>query len=102
VHGDRKKLFRTNSPANAQRIGGIETGKDAASLFCRVRYRQVCTGVMKFGYRSSAEMKDQLLAFMEKHKFEKLSDFQRSQCAVTLRRTPTWLLANHSSSRKKG
>ncbi len=37
---------------------------------------QVCTGVMKFGYPIIRKMQEQLLAFMEKHKFERLSDFK--------------------------
>jgi dihydropyrimidine dehydrogenase (NADP+)/dihydropyrimidine dehydrogenase (NAD+) subunit PreA len=31
---------------------------------------------MKFGYQIVREMCEQLLAFMEKHKFEKLADFK--------------------------
>jgi dihydropyrimidine dehydrogenase (NADP+)/dihydropyrimidine dehydrogenase (NAD+) subunit PreA len=58
-------------------IGGIETGNDAAQfILLGCDTVQVCTGVMKFGYPIVREMKDQLLAFMEKHKFEKLSDFK--------------------------
>ena len=37
---------------------------------------QVCTGVMKFGYECVKPMCDELLAFMEKHKFETLADFK--------------------------
>ena len=37
---------------------------------------QVCTGVMKFGYEHVKPMCDELLAFMEKHKFETLADFK--------------------------
>jgi dihydroorotate dehydrogenase subfamily 1 len=58
-------------------IGGIETGNDAAQfILLGCDTVQVCTGVMKFGYPIIQEMKEQLLAFMEKHKFEKLSDFK--------------------------
>jgi dihydroorotate dehydrogenase subfamily 1 len=58
-------------------IGGIETGNDAAQfILLGCDTVQVCTGVMKFGYQIVGEMVDQLLAFMEKHKFEKLSDFK--------------------------
>jgi dihydroorotate dehydrogenase subfamily 1 len=58
-------------------IGGIETGNDAAQfILLGCDTIQVCTGVMKFGYQIAREMADQLLAFMEKHKFEKLSDFK--------------------------
>jgi dihydropyrimidine dehydrogenase (NADP+)/dihydropyrimidine dehydrogenase (NAD+) subunit PreA len=58
-------------------IGGIETGNDAAQfILLGCDTVQVCTGVMKFGYHIVREMCDQLLAFMEKHKFEKLADFK--------------------------
>jgi dihydropyrimidine dehydrogenase (NADP+)/dihydropyrimidine dehydrogenase (NAD+) subunit PreA len=58
-------------------IGGIETGNDAAQfILLGCDTVQVCTGVMKFGYPIVREMKEQLLAFMDKHKFEKLSDFK--------------------------
>jgi dihydroorotate dehydrogenase subfamily 1 len=58
-------------------IGGIETGNDAAQfILLGCDTVQVCTGVMKFGYPIIKEMTEQLLAFMEKHKFEKLSDFK--------------------------
>ncbi len=58
-------------------IGGIETGNDAAQfILLGADTVQVCTGVMKFGYPIVKEMQDQLLAFMEKHKFETLADFK--------------------------
>jgi dihydropyrimidine dehydrogenase (NADP+)/dihydropyrimidine dehydrogenase (NAD+) subunit PreA len=58
-------------------IGGIETGNDAAQfILLGCDTVQVCTGVMKFGYPIIREMKEQLLAFMEKHKFERLADFK--------------------------
>jgi dihydropyrimidine dehydrogenase (NADP+)/dihydropyrimidine dehydrogenase (NAD+) subunit PreA len=58
-------------------IGGIETGKDAAQfILLGCDTVQVCTGVMKFGYPVVKQMCDELLAFMEKHKFEKLEDFK--------------------------
>jgi hypothetical protein len=37
---------------------------------------QVCTGIMKFGYECIKPMRDELLAFMEKHQFETVSDFK--------------------------
>ena len=43
---------------------------------------QVCTGVMKFGYEWCKPMCDELLAFMEKHKFETLDDFKGKALAV--------------------
>ncbi len=58
-------------------IGGVETGEDAAQfLLLGADTVQVCTGVMKFGYRIVQEMCDSLLAFMEKHGFETLDDFK--------------------------
>jgi dihydropyrimidine dehydrogenase (NADP+)/dihydropyrimidine dehydrogenase (NAD+) subunit PreA len=58
-------------------IGGIETGNDAAQfILLGCDTVQVCTGVMKFGYPIIRPMKEQLLAFMEKHKFESLEDFK--------------------------
>jgi dihydroorotate dehydrogenase subfamily 1 len=58
-------------------IGGIETGNDAAQfILLGCDTVQVCTGVMKFGYPIVRQMQEQLLAFMEKHKFERLEDFK--------------------------
>jgi dihydropyrimidine dehydrogenase (NADP+)/dihydropyrimidine dehydrogenase (NAD+) subunit PreA len=58
-------------------IGGIETGNDAAQfILLGCDTVQVCTGVMKFGYPIVKGMQEQLLAFMEKHKFETLTDFK--------------------------
>ncbi len=58
-------------------IGGIETGNDAAQfILLGCDTVQVCTGVMKFGYPIIHAMQEQLLAFMEKHKFERLEDFK--------------------------
>jgi dihydropyrimidine dehydrogenase (NADP+)/dihydropyrimidine dehydrogenase (NAD+) subunit PreA len=58
-------------------IGGIETGNDAAQfILLGADTVQVCTGVMKFGYPIVGGMKDQLLAFMEKHKFASVEDFK--------------------------
>jgi dihydropyrimidine dehydrogenase (NADP+)/dihydropyrimidine dehydrogenase (NAD+) subunit PreA len=58
-------------------IGGIESGGDAAQfILLGADTAQVCTGVMKFGYECVKPMCEQLLAFMEKHKFETLADFK--------------------------
>jgi dihydroorotate dehydrogenase len=58
-------------------IGGIETGEDAAQfILLGADTVQVCTGVMKFGYESVKPMQEGLLAFMEKHRFEAVSDFK--------------------------
>lgn len=58
-------------------IGGVESGQDAAEfLLLGSNTVQVCTGVMKFGYEVIKPMKEQLLAFMEKHGFEEISQFR--------------------------
>lgn len=58
-------------------MGGIETGEDAAQFILLGSHTvQVCTGVMKMGYRCVQPMKEELLAFMEKHNFETLDDFR--------------------------
>ncbi|WP_425398198.1 NAD-dependent dihydropyrimidine dehydrogenase subunit PreA [Aeoliella sp.] len=58
-------------------IGGVETGKDAAQfLLLGCDTVQVCTGVMKMGYRCVQSMQEELLAFMEHHQFETLEDFK--------------------------
>src|SRR6201991_1756591 len=58
-------------------LGGVESGEDAAQfILLGSDTVQVCTGVMKFGYECVKPMCDQLLAFMDKHKFETLADFK--------------------------
>jgi dihydropyrimidine dehydrogenase (NADP+)/dihydropyrimidine dehydrogenase (NAD+) subunit PreA len=58
-------------------IGGIETGTDAAQfILLGCDTVQVCTGVMKFGYGIVGPMQEQLLAFMEQHKFNRIEDFK--------------------------
>ena len=58
-------------------IGGIETGEDAAEfILLGADTVQVCTGVMKHGYKLAQRMADQLLAFMDKHGFETIDDFK--------------------------
>src|SRR6187551_817650 len=58
-------------------IGGVESGKDAAQfILLGGDTVQVCTGVMKMGYECVRRMKDELLGFMAKHKFETLADFK--------------------------
>jgi len=69
-----RKEFRGRS---LSAIGGVETGNDAAEfILLGGDTVQVCTGVMKFGYGHVKQMCEQLLAFMEKHKFETLADFK--------------------------
>lgn len=58
-------------------LGGVETGEDAAQfILLGSDTVQVCTGVMKYGYRIVKELEEGLLAFMEKHNFETLDDFK--------------------------
>ncbi|QDU55973.1 NAD-dependent dihydropyrimidine dehydrogenase subunit PreA [Aeoliella mucimassa] len=58
-------------------VGGIETGRDATQfLLLGCDTVQVCTGVMKMGYRCVQTMKEQLLEFMEQHGFETLDEFK--------------------------
>jgi dihydroorotate dehydrogenase subfamily 1 len=58
-------------------IGGVETGGDAAQfILVGAGTVQVCTGVMKFGYECVKPMQEQLLGFMERHKFNALADFK--------------------------
>lgn len=58
-------------------VGGIESGADAAQfLLLGADTVQVCTGVMKFGHGLIKPIKAELLAFMEKHRFETVSDFK--------------------------
>ncbi|MEM1026832.1 MAG: NAD-dependent dihydropyrimidine dehydrogenase subunit PreA [Planctomycetota bacterium] len=58
-------------------IGGVETGGDAAQfILLGADTVQVCTGVMKLGYKMVKPMIDELLEFMDKHGFETLDDFK--------------------------
>lgn len=58
-------------------MGGIETGEDAAEfILLGSDTVQVCTGVMKMGYKMVKPMIEGLLAFMETHGFETLDDFK--------------------------
>ncbi len=58
-------------------IGGIETGTDAAQfILLGADTVQVCTGVMKMGYRMVQRMCEELDAFMNRHGFNTLADFK--------------------------
>ncbi|MFN2541044.1 MAG: NAD-dependent dihydropyrimidine dehydrogenase subunit PreA [Chthoniobacterales bacterium] len=71
-------MIRSEFPGKSlSAIGGIETGGDAAQfILLGGDTAQVCTGVMKHGYEMVKRMQEELLAFMEKHKFETLADFK--------------------------
>ena len=72
------KLIEKEFPGRSlSGIGGVETGTDAAQfILLGADTVQVCTGVMKFGYECVKPMCEELLGFMEKHKFETLADFK--------------------------
>lgn len=72
------QLIRQEFPGRfLSAIGGVETGADAAEyILLGADTVQVCTGVMKFGYELVRPMREQLLAFMEKHRFESIADFK--------------------------
>ena len=71
-------MIRDEFPGrNLSGIGGIESGTDAAQfLLLGADTVQVCTGVMKHGYKLVQRMSEQLLAFMDKHGFETIDDFK--------------------------
>jgi hypothetical protein len=55
----------------------VETGEDAAEfILAGANSVHICTGVMKFGYELITPLCEELLAFMDKHNFESLDDFQ--------------------------
>ena len=72
------KLIESEFPGRSlSAIGGVENGNDAAEfILLGGDTVQVCTGVMKFGYEHVKPMCEQLLAFMDKHKFNTLADFK--------------------------
>ena len=58
-------------------IGGVESGNDAAQfILLGCDTVQVCTYVMKVGYRCVHAMCDELSAFMDRHRFRTLADFK--------------------------
>ncbi|HTH46542.1 MAG TPA: NAD-dependent dihydropyrimidine dehydrogenase subunit PreA, partial [Candidatus Limnocylindria bacterium] len=71
-------MIRTEFPERSlSGLGGIESGTDAAQfILLGADTVQVCTGVMKFGYECVKPMCEELLGFMDKHKFETLADFK--------------------------
>jgi dihydropyrimidine dehydrogenase (NADP+)/dihydropyrimidine dehydrogenase (NAD+) subunit PreA len=72
------QLIRKDFPGKTlSGMGGVESGEDAAMfILLGSDTVQVCTGVMKLGYECVKPMCDELLAFMDKHKFETLADFK--------------------------
>ena len=72
------QLIRGEFPGRSlSGIGGIESGRDAAQfILLGCDTVQVCTYVMKVGYRCVRSMCDELAAFMEQHQFRTLADFK--------------------------
>jgi dihydropyrimidine dehydrogenase (NADP+)/dihydropyrimidine dehydrogenase (NAD+) subunit PreA len=72
------QLIRSEFPGRSlSGIGGIESGRDAAQfLLLGCDTVQVCTYVMKVGYRCVQAMCDELAAFMEQHHFRTLADLK--------------------------
>jgi dihydroorotate dehydrogenase subfamily 1 len=72
------QLLRSEFPGRSlSGIGGIESGRDAAQfILLGCDTVQVCTYVMKVGYRCVHAMCEELSAFMEQHHFQSLADFK--------------------------
>ena len=71
-------LIRAEFPGRSlSGIGGIESGRDAAQfILLGCDTVQVCTYVMKVGYRCVRAMLDELAAFMDRHGFRSPADFK--------------------------
>ncbi|HEV2970778.1 MAG TPA: NAD-dependent dihydropyrimidine dehydrogenase subunit PreA [Pirellulales bacterium] len=72
------RLIRDEFPGRTlSGIGGIESGRDAAQfILLGCDTVQVCTHVMKVGYRCVRQMLDELAEFMDAHQFRTLADFR--------------------------
>ena len=72
------QLIRSEFPGRTlSGIGGVESGHDAAQfILLGCDTVQVCTYVMKVGYRCVRQMCDELSAFMDRHQFKTLADFR--------------------------
>ncbi len=72
------RLIRDEFPGRSlSGIGGVESGSDAAQfILLGCDTVQVCTHVMKVGYRCVREMLDELAAFMDRHNFATPADFK--------------------------
>lgn len=72
------KLERDEFPGRTlSGIGGVESGRDVAQfILLGCHTVQVCTHVMKFGYRCVREMLDELAAFMDRHGFPTVDAFR--------------------------
>src|SRR5436190_14984937 len=94
-------LIRTEFPGRTlSGIGGIESGRDAAQfILLGCDTVQVCTYVMKVGYRCIRSMLDELATFMDQHGFRTLEDFR----GLSLQYFTTHydLVARQAAARKK-
>ncbi|MCC6906527.1 MAG: NAD-dependent dihydropyrimidine dehydrogenase subunit PreA [Phycisphaerales bacterium] len=72
------RLVAADFPAaTVSAAGGVESGDDAVQfILLGAGTVQVCTGVMKFGYRMIRPMLDDLRAFMDQHGFETVDEFR--------------------------
>jgi dihydroorotate dehydrogenase subfamily 1 len=72
------QVIRSEFPGRSlSGMGGIESGRDAAQfILLGCDTVQVCTYVMKVGYRCVRTMCDELAVFMDQHKFASLADFK--------------------------
>ncbi len=72
------KVIRDEFPGRTlSGIGGIESGRDAAQfILLGCDTVQVCTYVMKTGYRCVHAMLDELAAFMDQHQFGTIEQFK--------------------------
>jgi dihydroorotate dehydrogenase subfamily 1 len=72
------QLIKSEFPGRSlSGIGGVESGRDAAQfILLGCNTVQVCTYVMKVGYRCVRQMCDELSAFMDQHNFRTLADFR--------------------------
>jgi dihydropyrimidine dehydrogenase (NADP+)/dihydropyrimidine dehydrogenase (NAD+) subunit PreA len=72
------QLIRSEFPGRSlSGIGGVESGQDAAQfILLGCDTVQVCTYVMKVGYRCVRQMCDELSAFMDRHNFRTIADFR--------------------------
>ncbi len=95
------KLIQAEFPGRSlSGIGGIESGKDAAQfILLGCDTIQVCTYVMKVGYRCVKEMCDELGAFMDQHGFKTLAEFRGKSLQYFT--THYDLVARQAAARKK-
>ncbi len=72
------KLIKDEFPGRSiSGIGGVESGNDAVQfILLGANTVQVCTYVMKVGYRCVHQMLEEMSAFMDQHGFNSLDDFR--------------------------